>query len=138
MAIGTDPRRRRKYVLRDDRGKPEAEQTWFWIITPSQDAQARMRDTAVSMRDASADRKIHAQILLSLRAGLDGVDQGHPLRSPSGEAIAFERGTDGALVSDAFLDRLRWEDKDELAVAVLSDGIETEDLEKSAPSQGAT
>lgn len=138
MAIGTDPRRRRKYVLREDRGKPEAEQTWFWIITPSQDAQARMRDTAVAMRELGADRKIHVQILLSLRAGLDGVDPGHPLRGPGGDSIAFERGTDGALVSDAFLDRLRWENKDELAVAILSDGIETEDLEKPAPSQGVT
>lgn len=138
MAIGIDPRRRRKYVLREDRAKPEAEQTWFWIITPSQDGQARLRDTAAAMRGDSADRKIHAQILLSLRIGLDGVDHAHPLRGATGEPVAFERGADGALVSDAFLDRLRWEDKDELAVAVLSDGIEAEDVEKSVPSPEAT
>lgn len=129
MPIGVDPRRRRKYVLRAQRTKPESEQTWFTFRRPSLDQEARILD----MRGASGDLSLHQRVLATLRAGGLEVDDAHPLRGEDGAPATYDAADPDALIS-----LLSWEERAELAAAVMSDGVEKADLEKPAPSPAAT
>jgi len=131
MAIALDPRRRRKYVLREDRKRPEEEQTWFYLQRPPKNVEAPIFDDIDEHRGAGAERRRHARILAVVQAHLVAVDKDHPLRDSTGAAIVF----DG---DEAFFDRLSWGQMAELGVAALSDGVEESDVEKSAPSPAAS
>lgn len=134
MAIGINPKKRWRYILKADRDRAESEQTH--LLLQRLPLQTRIRvldgvDVGGSGGTGWASRAVSI-----CRHGIAGIDEAHPLRNEDGDVVPFvsPKSSRNGLCPDSVLESLTTNDLTEIAGEIMGDGLEAEDLEKRAPS----
>ena len=136
MAIALDPNRTFDYVLKCDRGLPREQQSVFHIRPLSALEMRHLKNAALTIDQVTQQAHSYLGDLryLALRAGLVGWSN---FKRADGTEAVFERtrqnllGRSGEVVTDACLDLLRDEWRDELAEAVQEFNTLTRDDAKN-------
>lgn len=145
MSIGITPGREYRYVLRRDRALPRDQQTVFHYRVLLARERAQLEDEVTSVVDGDFRTTPNQTNLRTLEAALVGWDN---YRDEDGDLIPFHLDSKPRMIlgslrcgpSQDTLDRLRFEDVAELAVAIRAGQHLTQDDAKnsSAPPESSS
>lgn len=138
MAIGINPKKPARYVLKADRGLPEAQQTVFLLRPLSFDQRTSLASCELFRQEGDAPKdavRSAREIMDILRFGLAGWER---FCDEAGDLIAYESsrslalGIEGDYVTTETLSALDPEDAMEVALAVLAHSRLTGDDRKKS------
>lgn len=137
MSIALDPKATRRFISSADLELPEPEQTWWTVRDLSERERVEYMNAIGIKQGATGEFELvggGTKVYIAIKAGLDGVEESHPLRDRNGKVVPFEKGPDGT-VADTFLERLDWREQREIAEDIAKNlTLLGADLEKSEPS----